>query len=255
MLCAIDTIGVFNRSDGIHPFLLLDGHGSRFELPFLRYVNDKKGVGVKWNACVGVPYGTSYWQVLGDSSEQNGCFKMALTRYKHELLRKKELAGVEFGINKEDITYLVSQAWADSFARVVHNKSAIADRGWNPLNYYCLLHHEIEATRYAGERGSDADDDREDVMVPAEGSSLHVVQLLNLSKGLSGTLIDKILETRARGDARNGINIEEIRRKRVETAKQIIGSKIKKYSSGLHVAAQRWMTGPDVLDDLEEREQ
>jgi len=82
---------------------------------------------------------------------------------------------------------------------------------------------------------------------------LHVVQLLNLSKGLSGTLIDEILETRARDDARNGINIEEIRRKRVETAKQIIGSKTKKYSSGLHVAAQQWMTGPDVLDDLEER--
>lgn len=83
---------------------------------------------------MGVPYGTSYWQV-GDSSEQNGCFKMALTKYKRELLRQKELAGIEFGINKEDITYLVSQAWADSFARVVHNKSAIADRGWNPLNY------------------------------------------------------------------------------------------------------------------------
>ena len=55
---------------------------------------------------MGVPYGTSYWQV-GDSSEQNGCFKMALTRYKRELLRRKELAGVEFGINKEDILTLL----------------------------------------------------------------------------------------------------------------------------------------------------
>jgi hypothetical protein len=87
-LRAIDKIGVFDRSDGIHPFLILDRHGSRFELPFLRYVNDKEGI---------------YWQV-GDSSKQNGCFKMALTRYKRELLRRKELAGVEFGINKEDIT-------------------------------------------------------------------------------------------------------------------------------------------------------
>jgi hypothetical protein len=263
MLRAIDKIGVFDRSDGIHPFLILDGHGSRFELPFLRYVNDKDGIGTKWNACVGVPYGTSYWQV-GDSSEQNGCFKMALTRYKRELLRRKELAGIEFGINKEDITYIVNQAWADSFARVVHNKSAIADRGWNPLNYNCLLHPEIAATRYAGPApgaglvsgggGSDGDDDgREDVMIPAEG--LHVVELLNLSKGLAGSLIDEILETRARDDARNGVNLEENRRKRVETAKQIISEKKKKYSSGLHVAAQRWMTGPDVLDNLEEREQ
>jgi hypothetical protein len=38
-------------------------------------------------------------------------------------------------------------------------------------------------------------------------------------------------------------------------AKQIIGKKKKKYSSGLHMAAQRWLTGPFVLDDLEEREQ
>jgi hypothetical protein len=89
MLQAIDKIGVFNRSNGIHPFLILDGHGSQFELPFLRYVNDKEGIGIKWNACVGVPYGTSYWQV-GDSNEKNGCFKMALTSYKRELLRRRE---------------------------------------------------------------------------------------------------------------------------------------------------------------------
>ena len=30
MLRAIDNAGVFDRSDGIHPFLLVDGHGSRF---------------------------------------------------------------------------------------------------------------------------------------------------------------------------------------------------------------------------------
>lgn len=141
MLRAIDNAGVFYQSDGIHPFLLVDGHGSCFKLPFLRNVNE------------GVPYGTCYWQV-GDSSKQNGsCFKMALTKYKRDLLRTKELAGVEFGINKEDVTYIVSQAWAHSFARIVQNKSAIADRGWNPLNYNCLLHPEIVATRYRGGGG------------------------------------------------------------------------------------------------------
>jgi hypothetical protein len=81
----------------------------------------------------------SYWQV-GESSEQNGCFKMMLTKYKRKLLQCKELAGVKFAIKKEDITYIVSQAWADSFARDAHNKSAMADCGWNPLNYNCLLH-------------------------------------------------------------------------------------------------------------------
>jgi hypothetical protein len=79
LLHAIDNIGVFDQSDDFLSFLILDRHGSCFELPYLRYVNDKNGLGIKWNACVGVPYdGTSYWQV-GDSSEQNGCLKMALT--------------------------------------------------------------------------------------------------------------------------------------------------------------------------------
>ena len=34
MLQAIDMLGVFDRSTGLNPFLLLDGHGSRFELDF-----------------------------------------------------------------------------------------------------------------------------------------------------------------------------------------------------------------------------
>ena len=218
MLRAIDKIGVFDRSDDLCPSCILDGHGSRFELPFWRFVNDKNSTGTKWNACVGALYGTSYWQV-GDSSEQNGCLKLALIRpFKHELLRRKELAGVEFKIKKEDITYIASQAWwADSFACVVHNQSAIADRGWNPLDYNCLLHPEIAATRYArrlvvrGGSNHVDDDDWEDViMMPAEG--LSVIELLNLSKRLY-----EIPETRARNDARNGITLEENRRKRVIT--------------------------------------
>jgi hypothetical protein len=107
----------------------MDGHGSRFELEFLEYINNKA---TKWNVCIGVLYGTAYWQV-GDSSEQNGCFKMALMRYKRELLQKKESVNEEFAIQKEDITYLVAQAWEDSFARAANNRNAIAEQGWGPL--------------------------------------------------------------------------------------------------------------------------
>ena len=42
MLKTIDELNVFDRSDGIPPFLLLDGHGSRFDLEFLEYVNGVK---------------------------------------------------------------------------------------------------------------------------------------------------------------------------------------------------------------------
>ncbi len=74
MLQYIDDKQVFNCSTGINPFLLLDGHGIRFELEFLKDINCKE---TKWEVNIGRPYGTSYWQV-GDSTEQNGCFKMAL---------------------------------------------------------------------------------------------------------------------------------------------------------------------------------
>jgi hypothetical protein len=48
MLCVIDRFKVFDRSDGIAPFLLLDGHGSCFELPFLMYITNTAET--KWNA-------------------------------------------------------------------------------------------------------------------------------------------------------------------------------------------------------------
>jgi len=42
MLKYIDDKQVFNCSTGLNPFLLLDGHGSHFELEFLEYINCKK---------------------------------------------------------------------------------------------------------------------------------------------------------------------------------------------------------------------
>jgi hypothetical protein len=58
----MDSLDLFPRGaeGGPLPFLLLDGHGSRFQLPFLRCTGNKDH---KWNVCVGVPNGTAYWQV------------------------------------------------------------------------------------------------------------------------------------------------------------------------------------------------
>jgi hypothetical protein len=107
MLATIDKLKVFDRRDRVPPFLLLDGHGSRFDLKFLRYISN---TATKWNVCIGVPYGTSYWQV-GDSSEQNGCFKMALTKVKRQLLAEKSKRREEFAIEKDDIAFILHQAW------------------------------------------------------------------------------------------------------------------------------------------------
>ena len=71
-----------DRKEGLIPFVLLDGHQSRFDLSFLEYINADEH---KWNVCLGVPYGTAVWQVA-DSSEQNGLFKMLLGEKKKNCL-------------------------------------------------------------------------------------------------------------------------------------------------------------------------
>ena len=41
MLQHMDDCQDFDRTDGVPPIFLLDGHGRRFELPFLEYINDE----------------------------------------------------------------------------------------------------------------------------------------------------------------------------------------------------------------------
>ena len=45
----IDSFDAFDRTDDKYPFLLLDGHQSRFEIPFHDYIcNDQH----KWQVCI-----------------------------------------------------------------------------------------------------------------------------------------------------------------------------------------------------------
>jgi len=133
------------------PFLLLDGHGSRFELPFLNYVTHTDH---PWKVCIGVPYGTSLWQVA-DSKEQNGSFKIALSKIKKELLNKRlNIMMDQSTLLPTDIIPMVNYAWNHSFTRVVLNKKAIADRGWGPLNYNLLNDKSIRATMTEAESKS-----------------------------------------------------------------------------------------------------
>jgi hypothetical protein len=94
---AIDKLNVFDHRNGPNPFLLLYRHGSQFELDFLSYIHAED---MKWDVCIGLPYGTSYWQV-SDSMEQNGCFKMALTKDKQQVVQYKHDNGLDFMIENE----------------------------------------------------------------------------------------------------------------------------------------------------------
>jgi hypothetical protein len=76
MLEYMDEVGFTDRSGGIDPMIILDGHISRMMGPFLEYVNNPQH---QWRTMLGISYGTHLWQV-GDSAEQNGAFKIAMTK-------------------------------------------------------------------------------------------------------------------------------------------------------------------------------
>jgi hypothetical protein len=83
----MDKIRLFPRSEGVpDPFVLLDGHGSRFQPPFLEYILDKSH---PWEVCLGLPNGTHVWQV-GDSKQQNGAYKRELILAKRTLIQEKQ---------------------------------------------------------------------------------------------------------------------------------------------------------------------
>ena len=121
----IDHFKLLPRTPGVIPFAMLDGHGSRLELPFLKYINDST---TEWCVCLGVPYGTAYWQV-GDSKEQNGSFNMVMIDAKRKLLDLKRMHCLREKIDKSDLMLLINIAWNKLFARIDKNRKAIADRG------------------------------------------------------------------------------------------------------------------------------
>ena len=151
ILHTLDHLGVFDRSGGRIPFLLLDGHGSRFAMEFLNYIMDPLHL---WAVCIGVPYGTALWQV-GDASEQNGAYKMALTRAKENLIKQKIKKCMPPTIEPYEIIPLLNTAWERSFERVLSNRKAIADRGCNPLNRNILLDSTLRATIAETERDTE----------------------------------------------------------------------------------------------------
>jgi len=152
MLKTIDEMELINRNNDAKPLVLLDGHRSRLELPFLKYVNTPQD---HWIACIGVPYGTALWQV-GDSKEQNGSFNMAITKAKQNLLELKDSIGLQNdGMVDTDLMPLINEAWEKSFARVDKNRNAIADRGWNPLNKALLLDPTLRSTMTLKEKSEE----------------------------------------------------------------------------------------------------
>ena len=134
----MDNLHLFDedRANGYTPFVLLDGHSSRFDLQFLEYINNEEH---KWNVCLGVPYGTALLQVA-DSAQQNGKFKMELVKAKRELYELR-INSCQHGMHllRTDIVPLVRRCWGPSFGNAAAARRAIAQRGWDPYNQNLLL--------------------------------------------------------------------------------------------------------------------
>ena len=257
----LDTLDIFDRSTGIKPVLLLDGHGSRMELPFLQYINNPLHL---WSALIGVPYGTSMWQV-GDSAEQNGSYKMALSRIKKTLVewkQRKMLARLT--IEVLEIMILINYAWDESFARVETNKTAIAERGWFPLNRKLLIDTQLRSTMTVNEQ---RDERTNGVIVPYHATDNFVeiadneptldLQYLplpplpasrpNLQSGMSAFCLDAIVQNQDLMDAR-----ERIRRNREEG--ESVSDKlkaIKKMTAAKMFLLGKTRLGEDIRDSVQ----
>lgn len=222
----IDRIDVFPRGEtNPTPFLLLDGHGSRLEVPFLSYVNNPAH---KWVVCIGVPNGTSIWQV-GDSPQQNGCYKMYSSEYKKMLTSQKIKMGIfKLNLTKTDIVPIVNYAWERSFARVATNLKAVQERGWGPLNQALLLHPQIASTN-KDESSTVLDQIDVPVVSPTINNELDLSNL-NMVNGFAGDTLCSIIR-RLQRDEQTMKNLQKSKKEGTDFISTM--KHVKKWSAGI----------------------
>jgi hypothetical protein len=178
----LDELGIYECvSGGPIPFLLLDAHGSRLQVPFLKYVNDESH---KWKVCIGLPNCTGKWQVR-DSSQQNGQCKVEMTREKGRLVLFKTRIGTETVIDKSDPIPLVDRVWPKSFGRKETNKTAIRDRGWYPASQ--MLLHDVDILKTKAASSTASAEEEAAVTVTTNHETDDISDILNVSSGASST--------------------------------------------------------------------
>ena len=107
ILTTIDLLDVFPRTHGRTPLVVLDGHDSCFEMPFLVYINDDNH---KWAVVIVIPYGTALWQV-GYSAEQNGSINLTSLKSNQEIVETKEMHTMLLTIEPWDVINVINATW------------------------------------------------------------------------------------------------------------------------------------------------
>ena len=195
MLKIMDTLALFPRlPGGPLPFILLDGHGSHLILPFLEYINHPDHI---WKVCFGLPNGTALWKV-GDLPEQNGSWKMAMTKYKRELVKFKVRMGMPISITRTDVIPLTNKVFKDYFVHKEFNKRAIGRHVWNPLNRALLCHPEVikkklDEIDVDGTHSTSALTIESDISY-LTFSTIASIDSLNLKTGIAGDFLTDLLQ-------------------------------------------------------------
>jgi hypothetical protein len=180
MLNYMDELGLIERSDRIYPMVIFDGRISRIMGPFLEYVNNLQHW---WRAMLDIPYGTHLWQVR-DSAEQNGAFKIAMTKWKRWLRQQKADFGLQQTIEKTDSMLLLTLVWDESFAIVENNKNACANRGWN---HWIMLWLSMKIWKSAVSHAA--------ILAFNYGTALVDPATLNMEEGFSETIFNRMVDT------------------------------------------------------------
>jgi hypothetical protein len=226
ILQRMDSLGVLRRQGEPNPFLLVDGHGSRFSVDFLGYVVDTEH---KWNATIGLPNGTHLWQV-GDSEEQNGTLKSSLRKEAEYLTKVLIEQDLPIRLDNSDLMPMISKAIAQSFANEETNKKAIAKRGLNPCNRQLLLSPELMRARYG-------------TTVPANQHAFvpipNAAQVLSPT-GASQKYLENMFQMIDKKEAQ--VNMEKHKRKG-RTGEAVFGIMRKVYAGSL------WGAGGCLLDE------
>ncbi len=246
MLSDIDCAGMFDRQpDGPKPFLLLDGHHSQFELPFLSYINDSNEY--PWVVCIGMPYGTHIWQVA-DLSELNGAFKMELTHAKNSIYAAKPNDMKKWLVS--NFILIINQAFQTSLGMVDKALKAIIDRGWRTLNYALLEHCKVLKTKPVPRSNDSSSEVPSDQVLELAASVLTNSDAetitINVSKGAAGKAIDTIVWSEVKSDGKIKACRERMEREEDVAAVGQRLTKMGRVTSGAMVSQGNYCLGADI---------